>query len=65
MGISWPLFWIAAWTDWRQGRRLARMWLPLLSFVLLYSLLPHKEWRFIVYIVPLLTAFAAIQADQM
>lgn len=32
---------------------------PLLTFVAVYSVLPHKEWRFIVYIVPSLTAVAA------
>ncbi|KAL1310689.1 hypothetical protein AAFC00_000949 [Neodothiora populina] len=32
---------------------------PLLAFVAIYSILPHKEWRFIIYIVPGLTAVAA------
>lgn len=32
---------------------------PHLAFILVYSLLPHKEWRFIMYSVPALTAVAA------
>ncbi|KAJ5374697.1 GPI mannosyltransferase [Penicillium concentricum] len=36
--------------------------IPALSFVALYSFQPHKEWRFIVYIVPSLTAAAALGA---
>lgn len=30
-----------------------------LAYVGIYSLLPHKEWRFVVYCVPVLTAVAA------
>ncbi|MCJ1354698.1 MAG: dolichyl-P-Man:Man(7)GlcNAc(2)-PP-dolichol alpha-1,6-mannosyltransferase [Icmadophila ericetorum] len=33
--------------------------IPNLAFVVLFSFQPHKEWRFIVYIVPPLTAVAA------
>ncbi|EED24542.1 alpha-1,6-mannosyltransferase subunit (Ecm39), putative [Talaromyces stipitatus ATCC 10500] len=32
---------------------------PSLSFVAVYSFQPHKEWRFIIYIIPALTAAAA------
>lgn len=33
---------------------------PSLAYVALYSFLPHKEWRFIIYIIPPLTAAAAL-----
>jgi alpha-1,6-mannosyltransferase len=32
---------------------------PSLAFVAIYSIQPHKEWRFIIYIIPALTAAAA------
>ncbi|QDS67991.1 hypothetical protein FKW77_009286 [Venturia effusa] len=45
-----------------RSRSLAIL-LPSLGFVALYSILPHKEWRFIIYIIPALTAVSAIGAS--
>lgn len=38
---------------------------PTLAFVALYSIQPHKEWRFIIYIIPSLTAVAALGASYL
>lgn len=44
-------------------RRSLDLLVPLVSFVGLYSLLPHKEWRFIIYVIPGLTAVASSGAS--
>ncbi|KAJ4372199.1 alpha-1,6- mannosyltransferase [Neocucurbitaria cava] len=44
-------------------RRSLDLLIPLLGFVALYSFLPHKEWRFIIYVVPGLTAIAGTGAS--
>ncbi|KAL1603962.1 Dol-P-Man:Man(7)GlcNAc(2)-PP-Dol alpha-1,6-mannosyltransferase [Paraconiothyrium brasiliense] len=36
---------------------------PSIAFVGLFSFLPHKEWRFIIYIIPALTGVAAVGAS--
>ena len=37
--------------------------IPNLAYVFIYSFQPHKEWRFIIYIVPPLTAVAALASS--
>ncbi|KAB8079163.1 Alg9-like mannosyltransferase family-domain-containing protein [Aspergillus leporis] len=37
--------------------------IPSLTFISFYSIQPHKEWRFIVYTIPPLTATAALGAS--
>lgn len=37
--------------------------IPNLTYVAIYSFQPHKEWRFIAYVIPLLTAVAAAGAS--
>ncbi|KAI8918498.1 alpha-1,6-mannosyltransferase subunit [Powellomyces hirtus] len=42
-----------------------RYLIPVSAFVGLYSLLPHKEWRFIIYAVPIINAMSAVAASTM
>lgn len=58
-----PLMWLVGIPAslWASATRRASLSLlvPSLAFMALYSVLPHKEWRFIIYVVPALTASAA------
>ncbi|KAL7238447.1 hypothetical protein ACSBR2_004532 [Camellia fascicularis] len=58
---AYPLFLIAVFLD----RRVLFYILPVFSFVLLYSKLPHKELRFIISSVPMFNLSAAIAASRI
>ncbi|THG12594.1 hypothetical protein TEA_011162 [Camellia sinensis var. sinensis] len=58
---AYPLFLIAVFLD----RRILFYILPVFSFVLLYSKLPHKELRFIISSVPMFNLSAAIAASRI
>lgn len=54
--ISYPLAFLSFILD----ARVRRLLLPFVTFVLVFSLLPHKEWRFIMYTIPIFTAAASV-----
>ncbi|GAM21373.1 hypothetical protein SAMD00019534_045480 [Acytostelium subglobosum LB1] len=43
-----------------ERRRLTPFILPTLLFIILYSFLPHKELRFIIYVLPILSMSASV-----
>ncbi|XP_038982433.1 dol-P-Man:Man(7)GlcNAc(2)-PP-Dol alpha-1,6-mannosyltransferase isoform X2 [Phoenix dactylifera] len=59
--VAYPLCVIGMLFD----RRILRYIVPVLSFVLLYSKLPHKELRFIISSVPVFNVSAAITASRI
>ncbi len=50
---------------WQMDARVKALLIPPVGFVAIYSILPHKEWRFIVYVVPQLTLVSAIGANYL
>ncbi|KAI8350881.1 Alg9-like mannosyltransferase family-domain-containing protein [Choanephora cucurbitarum] len=54
--ISYPLGIIGFVRD----NRVRRLLMPALVYVFIFSCLPHKEWRFIMYTIPLFTTAAAV-----
>ncbi|KAL9265660.1 Dol-P-Man:Man(7)GlcNAc(2)-PP-Dol alpha-1,6-mannosyltransferase-like protein [Drosera capensis] len=59
--LAYPLFMLSLLLD----RRILPLVLPVLSFVVLYSKLPHKELRFVISSVPIFNLAAAISASRM
>ncbi|ETS01232.1 hypothetical protein M419DRAFT_130862 [Trichoderma reesei RUT C-30] len=62
--LCFPLMGLALYQP-GTSRRVQDLVIPSLAFVAIYSLQPHKETRFIFYVVPALTAAAAVGADHI
>ncbi|KAH0145128.1 glycosyltransferase family 22 protein, partial [Aureobasidium melanogenum] len=61
--ISWSLCVPLALVNRATRKSSLDIMIPLLAFVAIYSILPHKEWRFIIYIIPGLTGVGAAGAS--
>jgi alpha-1,6-mannosyltransferase len=61
LGLSVLLVPVGAYFD----VRVRRMLIPSVSFVFLFSFLPHKELRFIIYVFPILNVAAAYACHKM
>ncbi|KAI9851757.1 MAG: dolichyl-P-Man:Man(7)GlcNAc(2)-PP-dolichol alpha-1,6-mannosyltransferase [Thelocarpon superellum] len=61
--LSWALCIPLALATPATRRPSADILVPLLVFIGIYSIQPHKEWRFIIYAVPGLTSVAAMGAN--
>ncbi|CAO3669304.1 unnamed protein product [Umbelopsis ramanniana] len=59
--VSYPLAGISYLADGRARRLLT----PCILYVLAFSFLPHKEWRFIIYTIPIFTIAAAITVNNV
>lgn len=59
--LSLPLIMYGIYTN----RKTLDLVLPTIGFLSIYSLQPHKEWRFIVYVVPGLTYCASLGAAHL
>lgn len=59
--LGLPLSLYAALVD----RRTRRYLVPILLFVFTYSILPHKEWRFIIYVIPILNAVSGVAISHL
>lgn len=61
--ISWSVCIPLALVNRATRKSSSDIMIPLLAFVAIYSVLPHKEWRFIIYIIPGLIGVAAAGAS--
>ncbi|EGF79315.1 hypothetical protein BATDEDRAFT_89648 [Batrachochytrium dendrobatidis JAM81] len=56
-----PLSFAMSFVAWRFSRSAVhRYWRVVYAFLVIYSILAHKEWRFVIYVMPMLNLIAAI-----